>query len=564
MDLVQKIEGKQPPKSPFQSTSKQTMTKRPMIIQRSIDDDKTKRVRTESSESIHSPPHSKYKTSSTYTSTKPTSAPTATATTTASSSSTRDAVTPTHINSPPNYNTTTTLSNHRSVSSIPPTSIPSTSIPPISIPAASSSSAIPISSTSNIEHKQDIIPNRPPIWQGSIRKKAKPYIGVKLELVYDPWKLANEAISFLKSCELQIETYLSFERLYYTMKPESYCVMEAIALDNSRYINWSKLRKFLTVNHCTGIIRSDKRPKEILAVAVTSGVKGHAFKDQQKGLCVIYLNGLIPDCAPKANQLSFSNDTNLNSNWKTLAGLLAFPKQFENLAQQTDVRFEVYGSTELASWLRVAIRSLPSFSTKFINKRVMLFDRYGNELFQKKLTSEKFASDTRIYEFGVCDITEKTITPMTEVYPKSTGGFITTDINNILNDPNILDRMIEAGNKFKSTYQFSEWRIVLHNDFLNQIKRFPSRNRTSTIDAITKLLILLNTSQIYIMESYEINATSSNDPRKVTMKWFNDIVQAYFSEYQGFLYVDDLTIDDTYQNLYPSIDFVNSKNIYMI
>lgn len=107
-------------------------------------------------------------------------------------------------------------------------------------------------------------------------------------------------------------------------------------------------------------------------MAVTSGIKGHAFKDQQKGLCVIYLSGLIPDCAPKANQLRFSNDTNLNSNWKTLAGLLTFPKQFENLAQQTDVRFEVYGSTEFASWLRVAIRSLPSFSTKFINKRVML------------------------------------------------------------------------------------------------------------------------------------------------------------------------------------------------
>lgn len=192
MDLVQKIEGKQSSKSPFQSTNKQPLTKRPMIIQRSIDNDNTKSVRTESSGLITSSPHSKYKTTSTYT-----SAPTST-TVTSSSSSTHDSVSPTHINSPPSYNITTTP-NHRSVSSIPQTaahstSTPSASIPSTSVPSTSiSMPSFSSSSTSIIGHKQDTISNRPSIWQGSIQKKAKPYIEVKLELVYDPWKLANDA-----------------------------------------------------------------------------------------------------------------------------------------------------------------------------------------------------------------------------------------------------------------------------------------------------------------------------------------------------------------------------------
>lgn len=42
------------------------------------------------------------------------------------------------------------------------------------------------------------------------------------------------------------------------MKPESYCVMEATALDNNRYVNWSKLRKFLVVNHCVSYIHIGK------------------------------------------------------------------------------------------------------------------------------------------------------------------------------------------------------------------------------------------------------------------------------------------------------------------
>lgn len=110
----------------------------------------------------------------------------------------------------------------------------------------------------------------------------------------------------------------------------------------------------------------------MLALAITSGIKGYAFRDTQKGLSVIYINGLIPDCAPKLNQLTYGNDFKLNSNWKILAGLLSFPKEFDGFIERSDVHFEVYGSTEIANWLKTAVKSFPSSSTTYINKTVLL------------------------------------------------------------------------------------------------------------------------------------------------------------------------------------------------
>lgn len=56
--------------------------------------------------------------------------------------------------------------------------------------------------------------------------------------------------SLLKTCELQIETFLPIERLSHTLQPENNCIMEAVAVDSGKYVVWSKFRGFLTINQC--------------------------------------------------------------------------------------------------------------------------------------------------------------------------------------------------------------------------------------------------------------------------------------------------------------------------
>ncbi|CAO3612696.1 unnamed protein product [Cunninghamella blakesleeana] len=588
LDLYQAMSGKSPtnPKPPFQSTSK-PIPKRPSNTQRSNDDD-TKRVRIEPRDSV-SPPYSKYNTTTNiYPSNR--QVPSSSSTThinnnvvSSSSKVTTPTTSPKNINatvsmssSHNNTNittttTTTTTSHNYNVISPTQTMTPSNHniIPPshnnITSPTHSNlTSPVHKSSLANVPQKIEL-PSRPAIWHGQIKKKSVPVIGVKLELIHDPSKLIDDALSFLKACELQIETYLPIERLNHTLRSGNHCIMEAVATDGGKYIIWSKFRGFLTINECAGIVRSSKRPKEVLALVMTSVLKGYAFRDTYKGLSVVYINGLIPDCAPKLNRLTNAIGFKLNSNWKTLAGLLGFPEEFDSLFQESNVRFEVYGSTELANWLRTTVNSSPPSSTN-IKKRVLLFERFSDELFKKSLTLEKFDDNAMIYEFGIYSLADVAIEPMIEVYPKSTGGFITTDVGNILTNPDILDHMVETESKLKEKYQFSEWRIIIHNDFLNQIKYVHSSK--ATIEAVTRLLLLLNTNQIHIMELYDEEEKEeelpNEDPKKVTMKWYSDIVRSYVDQYQAFIYIDGSNSGKLNQELYPSIDFVNNENIQSI
>lgn len=198
MDLVQAMSGKQPTKSPFQTTAKQSIPKRPNNTQRLTDDD-AKRVRTEHRGSV-SPPYSKYSTStSVYPSNRQTSSSTTTplsspkhvnaTITTIATSSSHNNNNPT-ITTPHNYNVVSPTQNiiSSNLNVIPPNhnNIPSPSHNNITSP-------IHKNSVANVPYKHDI-PNRPPLWQGQIKKKSKPIIGVKLELVYDPWKLVSDAL----------------------------------------------------------------------------------------------------------------------------------------------------------------------------------------------------------------------------------------------------------------------------------------------------------------------------------------------------------------------------------
>ncbi|KAI8343297.1 hypothetical protein BC941DRAFT_410957 [Chlamydoabsidia padenii] len=268
--------------------------------------------------------------------------------------------------------------------------------------------------------------------------------------------------------------------------------------------------------------------------------------------------------------------------WIYVAELLMFPSNLMDLVKQKETVFKVFGGSALAEMVRSAIKvshpknnlvssllspispalkstnssssSSPSL-TVVPTRTVLLFDRSDGFLYQKSLQQERFSDDVSIFEFG-CPTLADPIAPALEVYPKDTGGYITTDINNMLKDPDILDRMVELMKKSNATRP-GTWQIILHTDFLSQIMR--SGTGTIAQNVISKLLIYMDRDEIHVLENW-MEVPEQSNWRRATLDWFNVVAQSHMHKHQAFYFVDDSLNLTSFQYRYPLIHFIQSKH----
>ena len=62
-------------------------------------------------------------------------------------------------------------------------------------------------------------------------------------------------------------------------------------------------------------------------------------------------------------------------------------------------------------------------------------------MFSRRLTKHKKEISTQIWEFGVPDFSVAEMIPARQVFPDNSGGFITTDMQNIMKNPNIINEI---------------------------------------------------------------------------------------------------------------------------
>ncbi|ORZ17091.1 hypothetical protein BCR42DRAFT_25825 [Absidia repens] len=174
-----------------------------------------------------------------------------------------------------------------------------------------------------------------------------------------------------------------------------------------------------------------------------------------------------------------------------------FPEELAVVIKRRDIDFQIIGSSWLAKNLRAALKSSRSAATSTVSalersslpssssstsstlsplalslietKNILLFDRADDRLYRTPLKPERSSSDTMIFQFGSHGPTEP-ITPPSEVYPKSTGGFITTDVKNILMNPDVLDKMADFAKK-RNRLMLGDWKPILHTECLSHIMR---------------------------------------------------------------------------------------------
>ncbi|KAI8991045.1 hypothetical protein BDF20DRAFT_19392 [Mycotypha africana] len=240
--------------------------------------------------------------------------------------------------------------------------------------------------------------------------------------------------------------------------------------------------------------------------------------------------------------------------WSKVSYLLKFPDKLHQ-AKQNKSNIVVYGHSENSNLLRLSIETLeipiPASS------HVMMFDRFNAEVFRKALFKHK-KKGTQIWEFGSSEKSFK-IEPATELFPPFSGGFITTDIKNIVHNPSIINTICDQVEKLNLTPGLTgSWKFLVPMNIFAQLKTAIRDSETSqNIQvAVANLTIGLSKNQI---DAIRLWPAETSRPTH----FMDQVARNFCKTRQYFIYVDDKdSVPEMERQMYPAVDFFTSKEIY--
>ncbi|KAG1051925.1 hypothetical protein G6F43_005906 [Rhizopus delemar] len=254
----------------------------------------------------------------------------------------------------------------------------------------------------------------------------------------------------------------------------------------------------------------------------------------------------ISDLAPKGEHLSFS--------WEKAMTYLRFPSKLKQLKKEA--KFIVYGHSECASLLTKAITKLRPVKNPKIY--VMMFDRCNEAVFSRTLTRHKKEPSSQIWEFGVPNAPTGKIQPPEQVFPNHSGGLVTTDAENILLSPFIIDVICEQIEKLNSdVVSNGHWKFILPHDIFSLLKTAKSEKMKEykLEEAVIRLSLALSNDKIAIIKLW-----STESQKMDSVRFMNTVIRNYYKKHQFFVYVDDVYSVSRDDRLH-CIDFVKSTEI---
>ncbi|KAI8064024.1 hypothetical protein BDF21DRAFT_466708 [Thamnidium elegans] len=333
-----------------------------------------------------------------------------------------------------------------------------------------------------------------------------------------------------------------------------------------KFIELSKLKSYYQVNEMSGVVHHPDSRLALMLVAEEDIKKLSnlpsdigVIKGAYTKLFGVFVDGLIPRPKALSNEIVYDTDcmdTTTPYQWNFVIDYLKFPEQLRQLT--TKSKFVVYGSSDASAVLGKAINHLKHVQSP-PTSYVMMFDRYNDTYFSRNLTKHKKETATQIWEYGVPDYSYAEILPASEIFPNHSGGFVTTDMENIAHNPaiiGIINEEIARLNAIPTVY--GEWKFILPHNWLqllkNTIKDQASGQRAK--EAIVALAVALSNDSIHILRLWSDDSEELNH-----LQYLNRIAHNKYKTYQYFVYVDDISSVHSSQHIF-SIDFVKSDRIY--
>ncbi|CDH55289.1 predicted protein [Lichtheimia corymbifera JMRC:FSU:9682] len=435
----------------------------------------------------------------------------------------------------------------------------------------------PSSSTSGLQMLPP--PADPLSWHGTICRADDTAVEVRLSSITGrcPEKsrirelLRNAKREYNDNKKLMISAMISLsilKRFYENRVPN---LVDIQPQSTSRY-RYDKFHKFLKLNSVAGLIQLDKHKEEILAVLPHTADIAELFSLESwssSNMLLIYLDQMPAQPPPVQKHLDLLQRDQLfqrarkSFDWHLLASALKFPPQLlQRITPFTSV--DIYGDSRWAESLRHAHRLYASKSNLARNKEhIILFDRHNDVQFKSKnlLKLKRGPRPPTFWEYGSSDISDERILPPAQLFPRYCGGFVTTDIRNMMEDPKILERIAKAVTTLNRVSATGEWSFVLKYDVLDQMvndaKGAASAQKMEA--AMVELAVVATEHNITFVQDYGEQSSLPNDSSDATIRLMEDLVRSYCTQMENFVLVDD--IGSMTNTEFAVIDFCKSSDI---
>ncbi|KAI8361715.1 hypothetical protein BD560DRAFT_448852 [Blakeslea trispora] len=365
---------------------------------------------------------------------------------------------------------------------------------------------------------------------------------------------------------VKISSFLSLKRLDDSLLEHPFSYLHITVKD--QLIELSKFKSFLQVNEVGGVVSHDHVPT--CALVILSEAEAKKLKNLPKDiemanssytqLCGIFLDLLPPK--PK----SLYDDLELPEEefaWIRVARYLLFSKEL--IESRNVSKFHVYGQSEAAHLLTKAInnqqnkmdRKNPTDKPAYI----MMFDRYKQVAFSRNLLKHKREPSTQLWEFGVLDYSCADMIPPSPIFPNNTGGFVTVDIQNIIQQPTIFETLAQTVDKFNQIpVIYGEWKLVIPHNFMYHFTRAIRDGETATKvqNAMVAVTVALSKGDVQVMRLWPAEKENMD-----SVDYMDKIMRYYYRSYQYFVMVDDIgSISTDTREEYRAIDFVKSQELF--
>ncbi|KAG2204964.1 hypothetical protein INT47_002588, partial [Mucor saturninus] len=187
------------------------------------------------------------------------------------------------------------------------------------------------------------------------------------------------------------------------------------------------------------------------------------------------------------------------------------------------------------------------------------FDRFGEMYFNRNLSKHKKEAATRMWEFGVPDFSYGDMIPAKEIFPKNSGGFVTTDMSNLSSNPLIIQTIHSEINKLNAMPTVhGQWSFILPHNWLYCLKMMVLDHESGqrVKEAIVAISIGLSNDSVQIVKLWCAEDGDFNH-----IHFMDRVAHNNYQTHQYFVYVDDIASVSPSQYI-NSLEFVPSSKIY--
>lgn len=370
------------------------------------------------------------------------------------------------------------------------------------------------------------------------------------------------AISSSKN-EVRISSTIPLKALNAVLKDRPVSFMSLTPVD--RIVDVSKLKSYYQVNEMAGVLHHPSLAQAIIVLAeadlkkLSNVVRESLDLTLYSPLTVLFIEELTPRPKFLDDDIQYeydSNDNNTPFAWQRVTKYLRFPDQL--IKQSLKARFLVYGHSDTATMLTKA-SNLVKPAQQPPPSYVMMFDRYNETIFSRNLTKHKKEPSTQIWEFGVSNFAEGKMVPAMQVFPNNSGGFVTTDMENIVHNPSIITEISAQVAKFNSMpSMYGEWKFILPYHWVQQAKKLvkDAENAQRVKEAVIAITVALSNDSISILKLW-----STEEEEPTCIQYLDRVAHEKYTTHQHFVYIDDITSVPTDEHIH-SIDFVQSSKLF--